>query len=87
MSSGKKVLVKLVTRSERERPRLDEERGEKGTHLCDELYKETRQYGELAGWQPAPSVFLCDCLFLCLSASFSSAALTETTTEDYFGNI
>lgn len=52
-------------------------KGEKRKVPCDELYKETQQYGELAGWQPVPSVFLSDCLFFRLFSSFSSAALTE----------
>lgn len=51
-------------------------KGEKRDVLCDELYEETQQYGKLAGWQPVPSVFLSDFLFLCLFSSFSFAALT-----------
>lgn len=38
-------------------------------------YTRRQQYGELAGWQPVPSVFLSDFLFLHLFSSFSSAAL------------
>lgn len=50
-------------------------KGEKRDVPCDELYEETQQYGELAGWQPVPSVFLSDFLFPRLFSSFSSAAL------------